>query len=146
MSLPTVIENPDLDNPKALGEWARDQLKEDIFRSKMIKEQLHLISPDAVHKIRDILSLSVEDEKTVSVQLNASKFILETLLVDAPSVSLQNIVSEHTEHSDVNRHVEVTITREELQDFAAIALSTEASVRKRKEASIDAELVPDNTD
>jgi len=106
-------------NPIDPNSFIRDGFRDALFRSQEVRGRLWELVPRANDKLRDILDLSATDEKTLSTQFNAAKFVIENNLVKFPEISHKTVNINDKREKPLKEFK--PITRQEVIEAAAVA-------------------------
>ncbi len=118
-----VILSDDCLNP---DKYLIDKFRDAFFRSQEIRGGLWHLKEPANRKIADILALSVRDEKTISMQFAAAKYVLDTNIIKYPDISHKTIELQEGQRSPLALKAYEPISRAEVIDAAVVAIEAES--------------------
>jgi len=111
-------------NPIDPNAFIRDGFRDALFRSQEVRGKMWELAPNAHKKMRDIMNLDVSDEKTLSTQFSAAKFVIESNLVKFPDVSHKTVEINDNRNPDDMKVFE-PVTRQEVIEATVIAMEAE---------------------
>jgi len=111
-------------NPIDPNMFIKDGFRDALFRSQEVRDTMWSIAPKAETKLKEILDLPTVDEKTLSTQFAAAKFVIESNLVKFPDISHKTVEIKDTRNPNDLKQFK-PVTRQEVIDATVIAIEAE---------------------
>ena len=104
--------------------YMEDGFRDAFFRSQEVRENLWQLKPRAAVKIKEILELDPNNEKTLPTQFAAAKYVLDTSIIKYPDVS-HKTVEVHDNRPPPGMVPYRAVSREEVIEAAVVAIEAE---------------------
>jgi len=111
-------------DPIRASDYLQEGFRDAYFRSQEVRGQLWSLVPLAMRKVREVLELETENEKTVSTQYKAAQFVLDANLVKFPDVSHRSVSISDGRVPKGMREFQ-PVTKAEVIEAAVIAIKAE---------------------
>lgn len=104
--------------------WVFDDFRDQLFRSKEVKDKLWHLKDRALDRLSDVLEQEIS-EKNISTIFMASKYVIDSQIVPLPEISHQTIESSGRMEHTLKRPEIPEVSKEELIEASRDALRSE---------------------